>query len=1225
MIGSLLQSRYRLDAELGQGGMGIVYRAHDTLLDRAVAVKLLTDSGLGTEGRARLLREARAAARLNHPNIVGVYDAGETAPDRSGGAGGQPFIVMELVEGESLYAKWPIPLENVVDLAKQICAALDHAHTHGVVHRDLKLENILLTPTGVIKLTDFGLARSVASRMTSEGLLLGTVFYLAPELALGQPFDGRADLYALGVLLYELVTGKLPFTADEPLAVVSQHLYAPVVPPRAHNDAIPDALNQLIVSLMSKRPEDRPASAREVLSALVGLHDQVTGRQGEADLDSITLLPIPLVMPGLNILDRIVRGRLVGREREMAEASAFWKQALNGQSHVLLLSGEPGIGKSRLVRELVALAEVSRALVLKAECYAEGGAPYAPIAQMIRTLLQNPAWAGIEALDLPNYVLADLVTLSPDLRAQYPHVLPNPSIDPQSEQHRLFESVVAAMTALAARAPVLLVLEDVHWADSGTLFLLRHLARRTPAQRLLIMLTYREVEIDETCCLPDVLHDLNRERLATRIKLTRLTREQTQKLLEVMFGEDISPELLEGLYRETEGNPFFLEEVCKALLEDGQIYFAEGRWQRPAVSELRIPQSVRVTIQSRLGKLPTPAQEALRLAAVLGREFDFDILHSASGLSEDVLIEAMESATRAQIIEEARANGHGLTFAFAHSLIPSTLRESMSGPRLRVLHRRAAAAVEQLRPNDFEALAYHAGQAGDDQRASYFYHQAGDRALARYANQEAERHYRIALDLGGADEARAQISAGLGEALFRLSRYAEAEQAWREAITLHQRFSNYNEAARLYGRAVRAVWYQDDAPRSLVLAREGLTAVAGQPETPGLAALLHEVGRACFFNELMDEARDLCQRALALAERFGLTEVQAESLTTIGLLPNQTTDEARAAFERAIELAEAAQLLATAARAHFNIAGNVFEHGGDARRARAHFERARAHAQRMGMAAWEQDYLSQIITLSLNLGEIERVEADLATLRELQKIASPQPWAVSLAQLNDGILAYYQGRLVEAVDLLQAGKAAVNARGLERKFIHEFNGALIQIFIYEKKFAEAEQLVQESLELARSGVEANHIFFNAMLCILLAGQGRLAEAHAALEIARRPPETKKHRRDSPFFLQLMQCWPEAYLAWAEKRWPEALAALEATSAILQQMHWRWHTARVYLDWADVYLERGEPGDHNHAIAKLNVALAEFQAMHISYYAALARDRLNTISSAIENPATISGD
>jgi serine/threonine protein kinase len=217
-IDTLLNGRYRLEAELGRGGMGVVYRAHDTLLDRPVAVKVLSATELGTEGRARLLREARAAAGLNHPNIVSVHDAGEAQiPEHEGAT---PFVVMELVEGPSLHDRRPDSLKETVAVARQVCAALEHAHARGIVHRDLKPENVLLSHdpierTGATaKLSDFGLARSMASRLSVEGAIAGTVFYLAPELALGQPYDGRADLYALGVMLYELATGRLPFLAD---------------------------------------------------------------------------------------------------------------------------------------------------------------------------------------------------------------------------------------------------------------------------------------------------------------------------------------------------------------------------------------------------------------------------------------------------------------------------------------------------------------------------------------------------------------------------------------------------------------------------------------------------------------------------------------------------------------------------------------------------------------------------------------------------------------------------------------------------------------------------------------------------------------------------------------------------------------------------------------------------------------------------------------------------
>ncbi len=278
MLNTVLLSRYRIDSELGHGGMGTVYRARDTMLNRAVAVKVLNATGLGTEGKARLLAEAQAAAKLNHPNIVAVYDAGE--------AEGQPFIVMELVEGQTLRDFHPQNLDQTLALARQICAALEHAHANGIIHRDLKPENIIVqlpisnnqllltnhpASEPSLKLMDFGLARTVDSsspRLTEEGALVGTFTYLAPELLMGKPPSPQSDLYALGVMLYELTTGQAPFDGNNLATLVTQHLYAAPVPPRAHNPATPPALDALIVRLLSKQPDARPASAREVMEAL---------------------------------------------------------------------------------------------------------------------------------------------------------------------------------------------------------------------------------------------------------------------------------------------------------------------------------------------------------------------------------------------------------------------------------------------------------------------------------------------------------------------------------------------------------------------------------------------------------------------------------------------------------------------------------------------------------------------------------------------------------------------------------------------------------------------------------------------------------------------------------------------------------------------------------------------------------------------------------------------
>ena len=260
---------------------------------------------------------------------------------------------------------------------------------------------------------------------------------------------------------------------------------------------------------------------------------------------------------------------------------ALWSRAASGETQVLLVSGEAGIGKTRLVHELALLAEASGASVLIGRCAAEGDVPYAPIAQIIRLAFDRRDQARGT---LPAYILADLLALAPQLRPRYPDVPSNPRLAPAFERQRVFDSFVTWCELLAHQAPVLLVVEDVHWADSGTLSLLHHLARRTGDARLLLAMTYRdtEVELVEDRGLQGVLLDLNRERLATALKLGRLNREQTRDLATMLLAPDraIRPEVLDSIYRETEGNPFFVEEVCKALIEEGQLDEADGAGRR---------------------------------------------------------------------------------------------------------------------------------------------------------------------------------------------------------------------------------------------------------------------------------------------------------------------------------------------------------------------------------------------------------------------------------------------------------------------------------------------------------------------------------------------------------------------------------------------------------------------------------------------------------------------
>jgi predicted ATPase/tRNA A-37 threonylcarbamoyl transferase component Bud32 len=306
---------------------------------------VLDQARLDDVGRERLLREARATANLDHPNIISVHDAGE--------AGGVPFIVMQYFAGKNLHEvvanpthesseartlpivtppmERGISLPQAIEIIIQVCRALEHAHQHGIIHRDVKPENVIVVKEGehwTARLTDFGLARSLASRRTAEGTIIGTVFYMAPEQALGQAVDGRTDLYALGVMLYELTTGSLPFTGDDPLAVLSQHLNAPLKPPRTHNPEIPIALDTLICRLMAKKPEDRPVSAADVCLALEELAQPALAPQGVGK-------------PRHNLPTSITT--FIGREKQIEAVANLLRN-----HRLATITGTGGVGKTRL-------------------------------------------------------------------------------------------------------------------------------------------------------------------------------------------------------------------------------------------------------------------------------------------------------------------------------------------------------------------------------------------------------------------------------------------------------------------------------------------------------------------------------------------------------------------------------------------------------------------------------------------------------------------------------------------------------------------------------------------------------------------------------------------------------------------------------------------------------------------------------------------------------------
>ncbi len=769
--GDVLRDRYRLDSEIGRGAMGIVYRATDLELMREVAVKVLPETSSAPDARERLLREARAAAALNHPHIISVYDVGLK--------NGSPFFVMELVEGTSLSRQRPADFERIVDIACQICAALEHAHANRVVHRDLKPDNILLSSSGgsaTVKLADLGLALpAYGARISQSGIIVGTAAYMAPEQALGQTLDGRADLYALGVLLYELITGRVPFRGDDPLTIVSQHVHAPVVPPGALRSDVPKALEAVVVRLLAKDPAQRFATAGDTA---IALRESLT--VGDTIIDPDAAGPVA-------ILNALSRGQLVGRTVELAELRELWRRAREGLGHAVLLSGEPGAGKTRLAREITIQAALDGALVLSGGCYEyEATTPYLPFVEAFRRWVRDEK-DDSRLRDLLGEPVAQIAKLAPEIETRLGPFPERPSLPPHEQRLLFFDAVVQVFANLARRHGLLFYADDLHWADRGTLWLLGHLLRQLREERVLIVGAYRETELDRAHPLAKSLVDWNRERLVTRIVLHRFDLTETSAQLATLLGETVSMDFGDAVHRETEGNPFFVEEVLKALIEKGSVYRESGRWKLCELGQLVIPQSMKEAIGNRLDRISPESNEVLRTAAVLGKTFTFDELMATTGnKEEDATLDALDEAVAAQLI----TTGSDDSFTFTHDKIREVLYEELNPIRRRRLHRLAAEGLEHCQGRSscaVEKLAYHNIQAGDYQRGLTYAKQAAAEAEKVFALDEAIAAYTRARDcaeaLGLVDEQLAQEEA-IGKAYLQHGDLIPAGEHFERALAL---------------------------------------------------------------------------------------------------------------------------------------------------------------------------------------------------------------------------------------------------------------------------------------------------------------------------------------------------------------------------------------------------------------------------------------------------------
>ena len=455
-----IDNRYRIVRELGKGGMGMVYLVEDTLRDdRPAALKTIRADLLGEQNLTQFKYEFAALGRLQHPNLVKVYDFGAIT------GGPDYYFTMEYVPGDDLSAvaaryRGRVDYTWLYEITVQVCRALQYIHSRGFVHYDVKPRNIRIKPDGQVKLMDFGLIGE--ARGAGQLKIRGTPEYIAPEMIRGDEVDHRADLYSLGVTLYEIVAGQLPFTSDSSLEILRQHVEAAPEPLRHFVGNISEDLQNLILTLLDKSPARRYSSANAVVQTI----------------NALSHLDFPIETQETK-RGYIQSGRFVGREALVARLQGLLMRMLQGQGRLVFVTGPEGVGKCRLVHELRLQAQLQRALVFEGICRAESRGPYRPWVPILRQVLAYQRSIKNDAMRLYG---SALVKLMPELATQLGVETTNGPIP--DEKRGLMDAV--ARFLLACDWPLVLVLSGLQCADVETIDLLAYLGQRAPEGRLLL-------------------------------------------------------------------------------------------------------------------------------------------------------------------------------------------------------------------------------------------------------------------------------------------------------------------------------------------------------------------------------------------------------------------------------------------------------------------------------------------------------------------------------------------------------------------------------------------------------------------------------------------------------------------------------------------------------------------------------------------------------------------
>nr|MDP9360265.1 DUF2791 family P-loop domain-containing protein [Acidobacteriota bacterium] len=751
MIGTKLAGRYEISGELGRGGMGVVYRARDPLLNREVAVKLVAPALLSSDSEERFQREAQLVAQMDHPAIVPIYDIGRHE--------GSLYFLMPVVRGLNLRAflrEKTRTIGELIDVAIQVAEGLEYSHARGVIHRDIKPENIMVAEEegGIrVRVMDFGLAKaSSENRLTKTGTLVGTIAYFSSEQVIAREIDSRSDIYSLGVVMYECLSGEPPFTG-ETQSILYRIVHENARPLRSIGVPIGEELDAIVMRCLAKDPARRFQRAGELADALrhyqSRLHDSERGKS--------------IVLSGMMTaqIQRVPMAQFVGREKEIAELQRRLNEAIDGESQFAVVAGEPGVGKTRLVEEIENLAKARNIRVLHGRFVEQDRAfSYQGFIEMIQEYFRardanRGSGEHADFSDLASDLIAHFPLLSEisELRsASDPRIAANLETRKADDRTYIYELLARTLTRIGGGKPLVLIFENLHGAEAS-LDALGYVIRRLGPTPTLVLGTYRQTEIEKRHPLVKLLDGFSDDPRFASLYLGPFSRSEHRHFIELLVGSSVLQNgFAETLFDATEANPFFTKELVRSLVDSGGIARNDtGEWSlsgEMAISSDKLPATIQQTVEKRIERLPEEMREILSIASVIGKSFDFrDLEMLAEGKGD--LEEIIEQLIADGIIEEERES-RGDRLTFSSGIVRDVLYGALSRRKRKTLHRRYAEEVEKRYAGRLDRvypqLLHHYSEGDVPEKSVQYGMKIAAKAIDAFSAEEAIRVLKIVIE-----------------------------------------------------------------------------------------------------------------------------------------------------------------------------------------------------------------------------------------------------------------------------------------------------------------------------------------------------------------------------------------------------------------------------------------------------------------------------------------------